>query len=282
MKCEVCEKPGTKCMQCHSVYYCCKEHQIDDWKDHKTQCSVLLRPFEGIRFKYGTPSFKDWELLPTSPQTLYRRDISFQDLLAEFRAQKVTIVDNQYFTMLIALAHVNPDAAFVIYDPTRTGNLIFELVFDDFPVFWFGFYDKDAGNGCGSWLIPDGKKYLSFATNGAHRDRLFGWWRSLFVDQVKRNVPLSNEKNQFYLLPHGDMDNPVRWTSQLSQTELATWVTHTLALPKAPSRPKEPKAKSARQEHTGSRSSPTGHEAAPLSYRDALLGQPGSPPPCEQ
>nr|CAI5824243.1 unnamed protein product [Callosobruchus analis] len=41
--CAVCQKEATqKCGSCHGVYYCCREHQKADWKNHKKVC----RPFK--------------------------------------------------------------------------------------------------------------------------------------------------------------------------------------------------------------------------------------------
>ncbi|XP_066261854.1 SET domain-containing protein SmydA-8-like [Euwallacea similis] len=38
-QCEVCKAVCTqKCSQCKSVYYCCSEHQRENWKDHKADC----------------------------------------------------------------------------------------------------------------------------------------------------------------------------------------------------------------------------------------------------
>ncbi|XP_072400359.1 SET domain-containing protein SmydA-8 isoform X1 [Diabrotica undecimpunctata] len=42
-KCQVCQKPADqRCGGCHSVHYCCKEHQKNDWKQHKKHC----KPFK--------------------------------------------------------------------------------------------------------------------------------------------------------------------------------------------------------------------------------------------
>lgn len=30
-----------KCGQCKTAYYCCAEHQIQDWKHHKTICKCI-------------------------------------------------------------------------------------------------------------------------------------------------------------------------------------------------------------------------------------------------
>lgn len=39
-ECVVCSKPAIqKCSGCQSVHYCSKEHQKEDWKLHKLQCS---------------------------------------------------------------------------------------------------------------------------------------------------------------------------------------------------------------------------------------------------
>lgn len=42
-KCAICKKTANqKCGGCHLIYYCTKEHQKTDWKNHKKQC----RPFK--------------------------------------------------------------------------------------------------------------------------------------------------------------------------------------------------------------------------------------------
>jgi len=41
-KCEVCNKPSTlKCTRCKWIYYCCKQHQLDDWKKHRSLCKQM-------------------------------------------------------------------------------------------------------------------------------------------------------------------------------------------------------------------------------------------------
>ncbi|KAK6617047.1 hypothetical protein RUM44_005404 [Polyplax serrata] len=37
--CEVCGEPSRfKCSSCQAVHYCCKDHQKEDWKNHKSTC----------------------------------------------------------------------------------------------------------------------------------------------------------------------------------------------------------------------------------------------------
>ena len=37
--CNVCKKEALKvCSRCKAVFYCCVEHQKDDWKQHKPNC----------------------------------------------------------------------------------------------------------------------------------------------------------------------------------------------------------------------------------------------------
>ena len=40
--CVVCKKESKhKCSKCGSVRYCCKEHQVENWKEHKKYCGKL-------------------------------------------------------------------------------------------------------------------------------------------------------------------------------------------------------------------------------------------------
>lgn len=40
--CAVCEVScKLKCKWCKRVYYCCREHQVSDWKEHKKSCNVV-------------------------------------------------------------------------------------------------------------------------------------------------------------------------------------------------------------------------------------------------
>jgi len=45
LPCKVCGKAvdTSKCKQCMVVAYCGKEHQREDWKDHKKICKLLKR-----------------------------------------------------------------------------------------------------------------------------------------------------------------------------------------------------------------------------------------------
>jgi len=41
-KCSICSIPAKKsCSVCKSIYYCCREHQTQDWKRHKKECGKL-------------------------------------------------------------------------------------------------------------------------------------------------------------------------------------------------------------------------------------------------
>jgi len=50
--CKVCEEPSSKkCPNC-PVYYCCREHQVADWKEgHKIVCEQNLASFEETKKK---------------------------------------------------------------------------------------------------------------------------------------------------------------------------------------------------------------------------------------
>jgi len=37
--CNLCSAPSKSvCQKCKKIYYCCKEHQVQDWKEHKKVC----------------------------------------------------------------------------------------------------------------------------------------------------------------------------------------------------------------------------------------------------
>lgn len=41
--CAVCEVScKSKCQTCKKVYYCCREHQLSDWREHKKICNVIV------------------------------------------------------------------------------------------------------------------------------------------------------------------------------------------------------------------------------------------------
>ena len=52
--CQVCKRAGTKdqplkrCARCNCLFYCSKEHQKSDWKDHKKLCSYLATAAEEV------------------------------------------------------------------------------------------------------------------------------------------------------------------------------------------------------------------------------------------
>jgi len=66
-QCAVCNEPAPKrCVQCKSIWYCSREHQVSHWKGHKKQCKMIAadqaqadsheihkREFDRIRKKYG-------------------------------------------------------------------------------------------------------------------------------------------------------------------------------------------------------------------------------------
>jgi hypothetical protein len=48
--CAVCYEVSPKlqkCGGCRSVAYCCREHQLSDWKEHKTQCKLIQNAKQG-------------------------------------------------------------------------------------------------------------------------------------------------------------------------------------------------------------------------------------------
>jgi hypothetical protein len=43
-KCIICQKVTERyCSQCKLVYYCSKEHQLQDWKNHRTYCNYIYK-----------------------------------------------------------------------------------------------------------------------------------------------------------------------------------------------------------------------------------------------
>lgn len=51
--CPVCKKEASKrCSRCAMVYYCCVEHQQQDWKVHKTTCQPFkVGSVAGLKLK---------------------------------------------------------------------------------------------------------------------------------------------------------------------------------------------------------------------------------------
>eukprot|EP00347_Sterkiella_histriomuscorum_P009367 403341486 len=45
--CNICKKPATNlCSKCKSVYYCNRDHQLEDWKIHKQVCKQLFEQLQ--------------------------------------------------------------------------------------------------------------------------------------------------------------------------------------------------------------------------------------------
>ncbi len=51
--CNICQKIATnQCAKCKQVFYCSKEHQIQDWKAHKTQCTQPMQTEKHFEVTY--------------------------------------------------------------------------------------------------------------------------------------------------------------------------------------------------------------------------------------
>src|SRR5579862_7494779 len=60
--CNVCYNPTkTKCSKCHQTYYCSKEFQKKDWKEHKKSCK---------KTEVAVPSFPSGSPLPEMSELL--------------------------------------------------------------------------------------------------------------------------------------------------------------------------------------------------------------------
>ncbi|XP_073729336.1 programmed cell death protein 2 [Misgurnus anguillicaudatus] len=70
--CRLCGCLGQKaCSRCHAVTYCCKEHQIIDWKPrHKKECANKVSPSSE---EISSFLFPEWELV-TEPEELPAKD----------------------------------------------------------------------------------------------------------------------------------------------------------------------------------------------------------------
>ncbi|KAI7805386.1 programmed cell death protein 2 [Triplophysa rosa] len=70
--CRLCGCLGQKaCSRCHSVTYCCKEHQTIDWKNrHKKECANEVSPSSK---ELNSFLFPEWELV-TEPEELPAKD----------------------------------------------------------------------------------------------------------------------------------------------------------------------------------------------------------------
>lgn len=55
MFCEVCRKPAKQtCNRCRAAWYCCRDHQTSDWKDHRTWCRA-----HQVAGSFSTPQRRD-------------------------------------------------------------------------------------------------------------------------------------------------------------------------------------------------------------------------------
>lgn len=70
--CRLCGCLGQKaCSRCHSVTYCCKEHQTTDWKQrHKKECLAEASQVSG---ELNSFLFPEWELV-TEPEVIPAKD----------------------------------------------------------------------------------------------------------------------------------------------------------------------------------------------------------------
>ena len=64
MFCEVCRKPAKQtCNRCRAAWYCCRDHQTSDWKDHRTWCRA-----HQVAGSFSTPQRRDSGVSQTSTQ----------------------------------------------------------------------------------------------------------------------------------------------------------------------------------------------------------------------
>ena len=55
MFCEVCRKPAKQtCNRCRTAWYCCRDHQTSDWKDHRSWCKA-----HQVAGSFSTPQRRD-------------------------------------------------------------------------------------------------------------------------------------------------------------------------------------------------------------------------------
>lgn len=77
------KQPVKHCMQCRLVPYCCREHQVADWKNHKTLCRVI----SSENLQYNAKNFVELQ------QFIQQRGLLWQVKLK----RKLTSVECQMF-----------------------------------------------------------------------------------------------------------------------------------------------------------------------------------------
>ncbi len=64
--CNVCQKVATnQCAKCKQVFYCSREHQKQDWKDHKQQCGQPAQPEKQFKVMHQNNTFTVIDTLGT-------------------------------------------------------------------------------------------------------------------------------------------------------------------------------------------------------------------------
>lgn len=73
-----------KCGKCKNVMYCCRDHQIIDWKNgHKSQCSSSLKQASQLKCN-SSLLFYEWELV-TEREDIQNEFLNEEEAMIEYR-----------------------------------------------------------------------------------------------------------------------------------------------------------------------------------------------------
>lgn len=75
--CHLCKEPKSelkKCASCRSIYYCSREHQLEDWPNHKQLCKVMAKTNKVLTYQPGC-SPKDFNQFKFSHVVLWKNEL---------------------------------------------------------------------------------------------------------------------------------------------------------------------------------------------------------------
>eukprot|EP01084_Bolivina_argentea_P006347 12019_1 len=124
-QCPVCRKQASlRCSVCNTVWYCCKEHQIIDWKKgHKLHCN------QSKMYKQHVPSYNSSQTTPTNkPPTILFDYRKFQHITDKRGSDALIYQDEEL--------RANPECDYIFMRGSKS-----------YPV-WFSGSTKKAFKSC--------------------------------------------------------------------------------------------------------------------------------------